>query len=133
MNQTSCRVCGRPLKNLQSIIAGIGPVCGGGNHYAPKKKRKGKDEGAELFDNHAEFSIQIDAPGYVYIIDTGHNHGKRTITNDAENVISELYGLIDDLKNKRVFYLDSDGRIDEIIHSAGRFVTFKAGHEGVAL
>jgi len=133
MSQTVCRICKRPLKNLDSIIAGIGPVCGGGKHYAPKKKGKEKNEGAELFDNKAEFSIQVDAPGYVYIIDTGHNHGKRTITNDAENVVSELYGLIDDLKSKRIFYLDSDGRIDEIIHSAGRFVTFKAGHEGVAL
>jgi len=129
-----CRVCGRPLKNLESIIAGIGPVCGGGNHHhAPKKKRNEKDEGAGLFDNHADFTIQVDAPDYVYIIDTGHNNGKRTITNDAEYIVSELYDLIENFKIKRLFYLDSDGRIDEILHSAGRFISFKAGHTGVAL
>jgi len=134
MNQTICRICGRPLKNLDSIIAGIGPVCGGGNHrHAPKKKRKEKDDGAGLFDDHAEFSIQNDAPGYVFIIDTGHNHGKRTVTNDAEYVVSELYDLVENFTAKRLFYLDSDGRIDEIIHSGNRFVTFKAGHEGVEL
>jgi hypothetical protein len=29
--------------------------------------------------------------------------------------------------------MDSDGRIDEIIHRGSRFIGFKAGHKGVEL
>lgn len=46
-----------------------------------------------------------------------------TITNVAEQVISELGELI---YNKRVFYYDSEGDFDELVHdSCGNFVRFR--------
>ena len=129
-----CKICGRPLKNINSIITGVGPVCGGGGYHAPKKtKRRKAEEGAGLFDNHAEFIIEAETPEYIFIVDSGHGSGKKTITNDAQYVVSALYDLIDNFQNKRIFYFDSGGCIDEIIHNGNRFIQFKAGHEGVTL
>ena len=133
MNQVNCKIWGRPLKSINSIMTGIGPVCGGGNFHAPKRKKNVKEEGDFLFNEHASFSIEANTNNYVYIIDNGHDRGYRTVTNDAKFVVSELSGLIDDFINKRLFYLDSDNRIDEIIHNGKSFIRFKAGHEGVTL
>jgi len=133
MNQSICRVCGRQLKNLNSIISGIGPVCGG-KYHAPKRKKK-KDDNRErgLFDNHAEYDVIRDTAEYVFILDVGGNAGKRTVTNDADFIIQDLSDFIDNFQNKRVFYTDTDGRIDEMLHNGNHFTTFKAGHEGVIL
>ena len=135
MNQSICRICGRPLKSLNSIMSGIGPVCGGGGKFhSPKRKsKKDNDRGRELFDNHAEYSVIRNEPDFVYIIDTGGNAGKRTVTNDADFVIQDLSDFIDNFENKRVFYTDTEGRINEMLHNGNRFLTFKAGHEGVVL
>jgi len=133
MSQPICRICGRPLKNLESIISGIGPVCGGGKYHTPKRKKGSDDKECDLFDNHAEYLIIKNAPEYVFILDTGGNAGKRTITNDADFVIQDLSDFIDNFQNKRVFYTDTDGRIDEMLHNGNQFTTFKAGHEGVIL
>jgi len=82
---------------------------------------------------HAKFSTRIYVTGkYIYIEDTGHNIG-RAITNDVEYVIEQLYyeyGITDGTK---IFYKDSKGNIDEILHSGKKFKGFKPGHDGVDL
>jgi hypothetical protein len=113
----------------------MGPVCRGYQHFS---RRKNKDKGqAELFDNHAVFEIVngsgVDNAPYVYIIDRGNGNNCKTVTNDAAWVVQELDDLIEGFENKRLFYMDSDGRIDEILHNGNHFTTFKAGHEGVEL
>ena len=80
---------------------------------------------------HAEFTIEKETPEYIYIIDTGHNHTK-TITNDPGHVIETL-AIYHALGERRVFYKDSEGQIDEILHSGSRFTGYKAGHSGVEL
>lgn len=79
--------------------------------------------------NHAEYAIILNKPDYYLIIDTGHNHAK-TITNDSEHVVKELYDEFD-LGDRRVFYIDSEDRIDELLHNKGKFVDYKVGHEGI--
>jgi hypothetical protein len=40
------------------------------------------------------------------------------------------FGITD---GTRIFYEDSSGAVDEILHSGRRFRGFKTGHEGVEL
>ena len=57
------------------------------------------------------------------IQDVGHMRGK-SITNDVEAVVESLTreGLLPD--DRRLFYYDSDGQLDEIAHKDGYFVDF---------
>jgi hypothetical protein len=79
----------------------------------------------------AEFTIEKETPEYIFIIDTGHTRTK-TVTNDAENVIACL-AKENALGNRRVFYKDSSGDIDELLHNAGEFTGYKHGHTGIEL
>ena len=66
-------------------------------------------------------ALLLESESVVYIADTSNNDPKfKTITNDAENVVAAL-----DLNNRRLYYKDSMGRIDEIIHKDGVFAGFK--------
>jgi len=47
--------------------------------------------------------------------------GGRSVTNDAENVVEYLYNLYG---NRRIFYIDSEGILDELRHNNGNFVGF---------
>jgi hypothetical protein len=49
---------------------------------------------------HAEYIIVAYTDDFVYIIDTGHKH-TRTVTNDPDYVIQELYGQFN-LEERRV-------------------------------
>lgn len=55
--------------------------------------------------------------------------GPRSVTNDAERVCEELSHLY---PGSRLFYRDTDGNWDELVHDAGRFLRFAparfAGH-----
>ena len=55
----------------------------------------------------------------VVILD--NNLGGRSVTNDAENVVEYLYNLYG---NRRIFYIDSEGILDELRHNNGNFVGF---------
>ncbi|WP_461247695.1 hypothetical protein [Treponema sp. R6D11] len=67
---------------------------------------------------------------YILIRDIGHNSG-RSVTNDAEYVINQLFVDEEITEETRVFYEDSEGRIDELVHVGKVFKAFKAGHEGI--
>jgi len=53
--------------------------------------------------------------------------GPVSITNDAEAVCKDLYKHFGD---KRIFYIDSDGCKDELVHMAGVFQRFSPGWGG---
>jgi len=80
------------------------------------------------------YEIEQDKPDYVLLNDTTVRDGGRSITNGAEEVITELaeQGVL--TPGKKVFYRDSDGQIDELLykHNKGEFCFhgFKSGHEG---
>ena len=122
MASNHCRICKRRLKNPLSVKLGIGPVC------------RAKDNLQGEFDfMKAKFTVEKHESGvFIFIRDTGHNTG-RSVTNDAEYVIEQLYleyGITDET---RIFYEDSQGSIDEIVHSGKSFRGFEAGHKGVEL
>jgi hypothetical protein len=103
-------------------MIGMGPICRAAYSCQPELG----------FENHALFRIIDEKPGYIYIMDTGRYSNCKTVTNDVEWVLGELETLCD-IDNKRIFYMDSDGQIDEILHKGKTFKSFKAGHQGVAL
>jgi len=67
----------------------------------------------------SSFSITELKDDRVVIMD--NNLGGRSVTNDAENVVEYLYGVYG---NRRVFYIDSEGVLDELRHKNGVFVGF---------
>ena len=80
----------------------------------------------------AEYEVIEFVPGeYIYIKDVGVNC--RSVTNDAENVVEKLFKENSMSSMTRIFYKDSAGQIDELLHAYRKFIGFKAGHEGVAL
>jgi len=125
-----CAICGRKLKNPVSRQIGIGPVCRSRCRY---KLRKRKDYQQGVLDfMHAQFRVLKHERGkFIFIIDIGYKT-RRSVTNDAEYVIEQLYGRgIND--ETRIFYKDSEKRIDEIIHAGIQFRGFAAGHRGIDL
>ena len=122
-----CRICKKPLRDLTSVKLGIGPVCRG--HHGID----GNGGQVDMFENHAVFSIMEETDCFLYIIDCGNHSECKTVTNDVGFVLSELSNSIDKFDNKRLFYKDSYGNIDEIIHSGKTFIGFKSGHSGVTL
>jgi hypothetical protein len=113
----SCEICGKPLSNFNSVKIGIGPIC-----------RNKEDKQMDLpFENHAKYIIKKATEQYIYIEDTGGPF--KTVTNDVEYVLSQLKDSYQ-LDQARIFYKDSFGDIDEIVHRGGIFRSFKHGHEG---
>ncbi len=80
---------------------------------------------------HARYQIVEDQAGKPLLIrDEGPWDQHPSVTNDAEHVVLEL-----DLARKlsvgrRLFYVDSEGREDEILHKDGRFLGFAPGPRG---
>jgi hypothetical protein len=117
-------VCKKPLTEFTSMKIGMGPVC----------RARYFLQGDLMFENHAAFRIEEEKPGYIFIRDIGHNWGCKTVTNDVSWVLQELHSLPDtDICNKRIFYMDSEGEIDEILHAGTAFISFRHGHEGIKL
>jgi len=81
----------------------------------------------------SEFAIAHETPEYIYIIDTAvFGEGKRSVTNDAVSILIYL-SEHHNLKNRRLFYRDTYGNIDEILHSYVTFKGFAPGHSGISL
>lgn len=77
------------------------------------------------------YSVIKDRPGEPLVIrDIGPWDKYLTITNGAEEVVKDLFnrGYLPD--NRRLFYYDSDGDLDELVHSNGTFVSFAPVREG---
>jgi hypothetical protein len=100
----------------------MGPVC----------RARQRLQGELGLDNHAVFRIEDEKEDYIFIRDCGNNHNCKTITNDIEWVLEELESLCD-IEDKRIFYMDSLGSIDEVLHKGKIFVDFRAGCKRVKL
>ena len=75
----------------------------------------------------SNYSIEEKGEAFLVIRDLGPWNKFKTVTNDAENVVAELHarGV---LGNRRLFYYDSDGRRDELVHDGnGIFLNFAPG------
>lgn len=60
----------------------------------------------------ANYTYEIIDDSIVNIVDL--NKGGMSVTNDAENVLTEINSIIE-IKDKQIIYLDSDGNLDEIV------------------
>lgn len=72
----------------------------------------------------SKWAPYLATPDYIVIRDLGPWDRYTTVTNDAENVVAEL---APELKGRRLYYFDSDGRLDQIVIKDGRFAGFLAG------
>jgi hypothetical protein len=117
-----CCICKRALSNPLSVELGIGPIC------------MARENTQEVFDfMHARTQLLKHERGtYIYVRDIGHT-ADRSVTNDAEYVVEQLYLEFDITDETRIFYEDSEGQIDELLHIGARFRGFKAGHKGIDL
>ena len=73
------------------------------------------------------FYIHKETDDFIFIIDSCLPESK-SVTNDAENVCTFLFDN-HNLSNRRLFYRDTSGIIDEIKHDSGRFKGFSSGHD----
>ena len=73
----------------------------------------------------ANYRVVDDAPGYLVLDDLGPWDRYATITNAVESVVAEVAPL---LRDRRLFYFDSLGHLDEIVVQDGRFHHFAPGH-----
>ncbi|RPH64271.1 MAG: hypothetical protein EHM78_26760 [Myxococcaceae bacterium] len=53
------------------------------------------------------------------------NRGRRSITNDAERVVTELLATEQLLPHQRLLYRDTLGRWEELVHDGRRFTGFR--------
>ena len=117
-----CRICGRRLTDPVSVRLGIGPVC----------RRRDNRQGEFDFMRAETRLLKHERGKYIYVRGTGRFSG-RSVTNDEEYVVERLYLEFDITDETRIFYMDSGGAIDEILHAGRKFRGFRAGHEGVEL
>lgn len=75
----------------------------------------------------AKFDVIVSNKKAVFVIDRCNDHvGVPSVTNDAERVVLYL-AWEHDAWHKRIFYRDTDGRWDELVHDYGGFLGFKPG------
>jgi hypothetical protein len=75
----------------------------------------------------ANFEIVSAEDGNLTIRDLGPWSKHPTVTNDAEAVVKRLvrHGILK--AGMRLFYYDSEGRLDEILHDGEKFTGFAPG------
>ncbi len=81
----------------------------------------------------ANYIVQRDVAGSPLVIrDVGPWHEHPTVTNDIEGVVRRLTAEGRLPRGRRLFYIDSDGQMDEAEHDGERFVRFSSGAGGDA-
>lgn len=78
------------------------------------------------YEPRSNYRIVDHTPEYIVIRDMGGAEF-RSVTNDAERVVAELIdgGILNG--NRRLYYYDSVGSLDEIVVRNGKFVGFQPG------
>ena len=78
----------------------------------------------------SKFDVQLFNTNFILITDNSVLTNTISITNDAENVVEYLYKYYD-IGNKRIFYEDTWGRVDELLHDNEIFIDFKSGYNNI--
>lgn len=74
----------------------------------------------------SNYRILEDVKGRPLLIeDVGPWNVFMSVTNNAEAVVEELVGAGKLPEGRRLLYIDSDGQMDEIVISGGKFLSFK--------
>ena len=72
----------------------------------------------------ANYRVREQNDDYVVLEDLGPWDTYQTITNAAEWVVRQVDNL---LRGRRLYYIDSDGNIDQLLVHDGRFAGFISG------
>ncbi|MBW7932157.1 MAG: hypothetical protein H3C62_00820 [Gemmatimonadaceae bacterium] len=80
----------------------------------------------------ARFTIVGKHAGVLTIRDIGPWSTHPTVTNDAEHVVQSLVASGDLADGERLLYVDSEGRLDEIVIYGRQFAGFKPGPSATA-
>lgn len=94
-------------------------MAGLGGPLAPRWEKE-----AGMTTRRALYEVVESTPEKVVIRDIGHDRGRPSVTNDAEAVVAELGPK---LGSRRLFYFDSQGDLDELLHVGGVFAGFAPG------
>ncbi len=76
----------------------------------------------------ANYSVVRQTGEYILIRDEGPWDFYQSVTNAAESVVA---GMADALHGRRLYYIDTDGRIDELKIKDGKFAGFAPGPKGM--
>lgn len=104
-------------------------ICEGKNHGGIKDNRDEPLFSREATMNRSDYAIVRDLPGEPLVI-LDRDLGNKSVTNDAENVVADLVREGKLPEGRRLLYYDSEGQLDEIMVSGGKFAGFKAGPRG---
>jgi len=77
---------------------------------------------------HANYSIERETSEYILIRDIGPWDLYQSITNAAESTVATLATT---LHGRRLYYIDTDNRIDELKVQDGEFAGFGPGPQGM--
>jgi len=78
----------------------------------------------------AKIHIVESTDDYILIKDMYNLHApSMTITNDAEAVVEHLFEQQLVGPSTRIFYIDTDCRVDELLHKYSAFDGFKFGYD----
>ena len=77
--------------------------------------------------NYRVENVTIDITGALVIRDIGPWDKHLTVTNDAEGVVDELLKMGTLKPGQRLFYIDSECVLDEILVKDGKFARFCPG------
>lgn len=126
----ACRQCGKSMQVFnagetmtfrpETITAETHCTCPGG--IVELTFRRGYH--SSIGRRHARFSMLHSDDRSVTIRDEGPWSYHPTVTNDADWVVASLLTIIG---KRRLFYVDSDGRLDELLIKASRFAGFAPG------
>ncbi len=78
--------------------------------------------------NRASYEVVEDRAGEPLVIrDVGPWDEHPSVTNAAEEVVEELFAAGKLPEGRRLFYFDSEGEQDELVHEGGVFKRFAPG------
>lgn len=79
-------------------------------------------------NNHPEYSVRMRTSDFLLIEDRATEFECMSVTNGAEEVVRNLTenGF---LAGRRLYYIDTTGRVDELLHENGEFKGFVAGYD----
>ena len=71
------------------------------------------------------FRIEDNRPRFPLVIRDLCKRNFMTVTNDIENVVEYLYAENLLTPERKLYYYDTKGDLDEIVHENGQFVCYK--------
>lgn len=98
-------------------------ACGGQNHGSAVQLKLFQPPAPEPM-RRARYDIVNTSASAVVIRDVGPWDVHASVTEDADAVVEELAAI---LEGRRLYFIDLEGRVDEILVSGGRFLGFAPG------